>query len=156
MKWRYFFLSLLLLSLIANAIFIPRYFNLHSSSRKVTPEILGLVHNANLSLQKYNKTHSSSALDHAVMNLLSASGQLQQYGITANDGIAGKFGLMLGNLGGELVQKRNVQRDSQIVDQIDSQIPSTLLNQGRINQANFDNRVEMILKQFPPAQYHLY
>lgn len=146
LKRRYFLLSVLLLSLIANAIFIPSYFNLHSSSRKVTPEILGLVHNANLSLQKYNNTHSATSLDHAVMNLLSASGQLQQYSNTANDGVAGEFGRMLGNLGGELVQQRNVKRDSQIVNRIDGEIPSALLNQAAINQADFDNRVEMILK----------
>jgi uncharacterized protein (DUF1015 family) len=156
LKWRYFLLSVLLLSLISNAIFIPSYLNLHSLSHKVTPATVISVHDANLSLQKYNNTHSSTALDDAVVKLLNASGQLQQYSIAANDGVANKFGLMLENLGGELVLKRNIKRDSQIVNQINSELPNIFLNQVTINQADFDNRVEMILKQFPPAQYGLY
>ncbi|QSO54273.1 hypothetical protein JZ785_11175 [Alicyclobacillus curvatus] len=151
MKSRYVLVPVfLLLSLIANAIFIPKYLALHGASNKVNAAIWNAVHEANQSMELYDNTHSSSALGGAATFLLRASGELQQYSSSTGDGTTAQFANMLSSLGEDIVLKKNIQRDSQIVSRIAKKLPSSS------NQAQFDKGVESILKEYPPAKYGLY
>lgn len=160
MKRRYMFVSILVLSAIANAIFIPSYFHLRRSShevRTINGYVGGMVHDSAVDLQTYERTHSSKALGDAAIKLLDVSGELQQYNeITHDDGAAGQFGIMLGNIGGDLVLKQHVKRDSQIVSRISSELPYTDASVADIegSQPLLDKRLETILQQF--SQYGLY
>lgn len=161
LKWRYVLLCVLALSLVANFIFIPSFLHLRRASHQVSSinnYIGATVHDANVNLQKYDKTHSAAALGDAAMELLSASGQLEQYSLITQDGVTNEFGMMLGNLGADLVLKKNITENSQIVSRIASQLPDTAATIAKIegSQIELDNRLEVILNQFPPARYNLY
>ncbi|MCL6442491.1 MAG: hypothetical protein K6T83_03330 [Alicyclobacillus sp.] len=76
---------------------------------------------------------------------------IEQFSFERNDSTAGAFGMMLGNLVGDIVDEKYIEKVARIVDKVSGQLPYTdpTVTTMQDSRDSFDNALAGIMKKLP-------
>lgn len=145
----------LVISLVANAVFIPAYVVSQQSDRPGTAvyDIRADIYNAAIDVRKYKATHQSHELDRAALWMEMAAGTVIGSRAFAN------FADMCDNLAGDLAYRKNVPQAIQVVEKMANLWPSSsrVLARDEASRQAFDERLQVLMAKLPqPGSTPLY